>query len=160
MKSIFTLLFLAFLFLGFEAKAQYNPYPLTNPNSCAADLRDEYGYTVQSFLGRGYRACDDALYNCDMALRNFQRYGQYRYARCILRNHGVPRNVTRSCNANMILRGRVVQVVTAQATGPMRSNVQQMACRKALAKCQSMSQRQRYYGATCTLSQHGGVIRY
>lgn len=160
MKSIFTLLFFAVLFLGVEVKAQYNPYPPTNPNSCAADLIDQYGYTVQSFLGRGYRACDDAIYNCDMALRNFQRHGQHRYARCVLRTHGGPQMVTRSCSANMHFRGRFVQVVTAQATGSIRDNVQQMACRKAMAKCQSMSQRQGYYGATCTLNQYGEVIRY
>lgn len=152
MKKI---LALSVLVLSFAASAQYNPYPPTN--SCRAELTDQYGYVVQTFLGSSYSyGCEDARYQCEEALRRNQRRGQLRYGRCVVRNGNGYGTVTRSCSANMFVRGRFVQEVRAQATGSVRSNVQQMACKKALSKCQSMASRYGYRGATCSLGNGRG----
>ena len=152
MKKIFAL---SMLVLSFAASAQYNPYPPTN--NCRVELTDQYGNIVQTFFGSSYSyGCEDARYQCEETLRRSQRRGQLRYGRCVTRSGNDYGTITRSCAANMFYRGRFIQEVTAQATGSARSDVQQMACRKALSKCQSLANRQGYRGATCSLGSPGG----
>lgn len=55
---------------------------------CSVVIRDQYGYDYDSFTRSSYSinaACDDATWDCRQKLSEYQSYGRYYNATCVVR---------------------------------------------------------------------------
>ena len=129
------------------------PIPPTPPtrNKCTYSIV-ELNRVVDTFTGRGFRACDEAERMCADALYRGQRTGQYRYfAKCKrtdIRNPLPPTDyqVTKRCEVQRRDRfGNLMGIHNATATGYSREPVLERACAEAQRSCEA----QRYYSESC-----------
>ncbi len=107
--------------------------------SCTALLKDNRGYTLNTFNSWGYDrrdACRNARSNCERMRRNGPYNG--RNLRCVVPNHGGGNGhrITRSCSSSLVDRyNRVRRRFTGRASGYGENQVRQAACRAALRQC-------------------------
>jgi hypothetical protein len=125
-------------------------------DTCRAFLKNQQGYTIETFYANGYNrpdACQLASQICHRALRNGPYQG--RYLRCEVEGSHNPGNITRSCNVSLEDRyGRIVRGFSGHARGRTHQEAYQNACRTGLRDCHFFSNRYGYYNYTCRVRRY------
>lgn len=114
--------------------------------ACKVDLKDGRGLIRRSFYGP---SCYSARAQCQSKLDRMYRRGRLRFGSCRVDFRDRDRMVRRSCQADMVSRGRfprVLRTFTATAFGRRGSRVKERACDQALRQCRQNKRRFRGYG--------------